>query len=188
MWLKDQTLRSDWGTSLGVQCGDSTCQHRDMGSVPGPGRSHMSWSSRTSAPQPRSLCPAAAEACLEPLRHSPTCARVPSRSVVPASVTPWTAARQAPLSMGFSRQEHWSGLLCPPPGDLPVPGVEPRSPRVSYVPCVGSPGSFPEVPPGKPPQWDKPLQWEARAPPRGRTARHNQRKPAKAVKTRCSQE
>ena len=39
----------------------------------------------------------------------------------------WTVARQAPLSMGFSRQEYWSGLLCPPPGDLPDPGTEPTS-------------------------------------------------------------
>ena len=41
--------------------------------------------------------------------------------------TPWTVARQAPLSMGFSRQEYWSGLPCPPPGDLPDPGIEPAS-------------------------------------------------------------
>ena len=41
--------------------------------------------------------------------------------------TPWTAAFQAPLSMGFSGQEHWSGLPCPPPGDLPNPGIEPLS-------------------------------------------------------------
>ena len=41
--------------------------------------------------------------------------------------TPWTVARQAPLSMGFSRQEYWSGLPCPSPGDLPDPGMEPRS-------------------------------------------------------------
>ena len=41
--------------------------------------------------------------------------------------TPWTAARQAPLSMGFSLQEYWSGLTCPPPGDLRNPGIEPRS-------------------------------------------------------------
>ena len=41
--------------------------------------------------------------------------------------TPWTVARQAPLSMGFSRQEHWSGLPCPPPGDLPDPGTEASS-------------------------------------------------------------
>ena len=38
--------------------------------------------------------------------------------------TPWTVARQAPLSMGFSRQESWSGLPCPPPGDLPDTGTE----------------------------------------------------------------
>ena len=41
-------------------------------------------------------------------------------------VTPWTIAHQAPLSMGFSRQEYWSGLPCPPPGDLPNPGIKPR--------------------------------------------------------------
>ena len=41
--------------------------------------------------------------------------------------TPWTVAHQAPLSMGFSRQEYWSGLLCPLPGDLPDPGIEPMS-------------------------------------------------------------
>ena len=40
---------------------------------------------------------------------------------------PWTVARQAPLSMGFSRQEYWSGLLFPLPGDLPDPGIEPMS-------------------------------------------------------------
>ena len=39
----------------------------------------------------------------------------------------WTVVRQAPLSMGFSRQEYWSALPCPPPGDLPNPGIEVRS-------------------------------------------------------------
>ena len=39
--------------------------------------------------------------------------------------TPWTTASQAPLFMGFSRQENWSGLPCLPPGDLPNPGIEP---------------------------------------------------------------
>ena len=49
-------------------------------------------------------------------------------ATVPSSfATPWTVAHQAPLSMGFSRQEYWSGLPCPPPGDLPNPGTEPRS-------------------------------------------------------------
>ena len=42
--------------------------------------------------------------------------------------TPWTVACQAPLSMGFSRQDYWSGLPFPSPGDLPNPGIEPRSP------------------------------------------------------------
>ena len=42
-------------------------------------------------------------------------------------VTLWTIALQAPLSMGFSRQEYWSGLPCLPPGDLPHPGMEPAS-------------------------------------------------------------
>ena len=48
-------------------------------------------------------------------------------SVICNSATPWTVARQAPLSMGFSRQEHWSGLPGPPPGDLPNPVIEPAS-------------------------------------------------------------
>ena len=43
-------------------------------------------------------------------------------------VTPWTVARQVPLPMGFSRQEYWSGLPFPSPGDLPNPGIKPRSP------------------------------------------------------------
>ena len=51
-------------------------------------------------------------------------------SVVSNSVTLWTAARQAPLSMGFSRQEYWSGSPCPPPGDLSDPGIELESPAV----------------------------------------------------------
>ena len=42
--------------------------------------------------------------------------------------TPWTVARRAPLFVGFSRQEYWSGLLFPSPGDLPDPGIEPRPP------------------------------------------------------------
>ena len=47
--------------------------------------------------------------------------------------TPWTVACQAPLSMEFSRQEHWSGLPFPPPGDLPNPGIEPTSPVTSAL-------------------------------------------------------
>ena len=47
--------------------------------------------------------------------------------------TPWTVAHQAPLSMGFCRQEYWSGLPFPSPGDLPNWGIEPTSPDISYV-------------------------------------------------------
>ena len=43
----------------------------------------------------------------------------------PILATPWTVACRAPLSMGFSRQEHWSGLPFPSPGDIPFPGIEP---------------------------------------------------------------
>ena len=58
-------------------------------------------------------------------------------------MTPWTVACQAPLSMEFSRQEHWSGLPFPPPGDLPDPGIEPSSPELAG-------GFFTIEPPGKP--------------------------------------
>ena len=47
--------------------------------------------------------------------------------------TPWTVACQAPLSMGFSRQEYWSGLSCPSPGDLRDPGIK----SVSHISCIG---------------------------------------------------
>ena len=56
-----------------------------------------------------------------------------SCSVVSDSATPWTVARQAPQTMGFSRQEYWSGLPFPPPGDLPDPGIEPTSPASSAL-------------------------------------------------------
>ena len=61
-------------------------------------------------------------------------------------VTPWTAAHQAALSMGFSRQEYWSGLLCQPTGDLPHPRTEPTS--LSSPALAG--GFFTTELPGKP--------------------------------------
>ena len=62
-------------------------------------------------------------------------------------VTPWTVAHQIPLSMGFSRQEYWSGLPYPPPGDLSNPAIEPMS-STSQVDSLlpshrGSPGNQP---------------------------------------------
>ena len=53
---------------------------------------------------------------------------VKALSRVQLSATPWIVAHQAPPSMGFSRQEYWSGLPFPSPGDLPDPGIEPGSP------------------------------------------------------------
>ena len=58
-------------------------------------------------------------------------------------VTPWTVAHQAPLSKEFSRQEYWSGLPCPPSGDLPHPGIKPMSPALQV-------DSLPSETPGKP--------------------------------------
>ena len=55
---------------------------------------------------------------------------VKSLSRVRLFAAPWTIAYQDPLSMGFSRQEYWSGLPFPSPGDLPNPGIEPRSPAL----------------------------------------------------------
>ena len=60
-----------------------------------------------------------------------------SCSVVSDSATPWTVAHQAPLSMGFSRQEYWSGLPFPSSGDLLKPGIKPGSPslQAESLPC-----------------------------------------------------
>ena len=61
----------------------------------------------------------------------------------PTLAIPWMAARQAPLSIGFSRQEYWSELPFPSPGDLPNPGIEPGSPALGA-------DSLPTELPGKP--------------------------------------
>ena len=67
-----------------------------------------------------------------------------SLSVVSNSFkTPGTVALQAPLSLGILRQEYWSGLSCSSPGDLPNPGIEPRSPTLPM-------DSLLSEPPGKP--------------------------------------
>ena len=66
-----------------------------------------------------------------------------SLSCVQLFATPWTVAYQAPPSMGFSRQEYWSGLPFPSPEDLPDPGIEPRSPTLQA-------DSLQSKPPGKP--------------------------------------
>ena len=69
--------------------------------------------------------------------------KVTSLSRVRLFVTPWTVAHQAPPSVEFSRQEYWSGLPFPSPGDLPDPGIEPGSPALQT-------DALPSEPPGKP--------------------------------------
>ena len=58
-------------------------------------------------------------------------------------VTPWTIAYQDPQSMEFSRQEYWSGLPFPSPGDLPDPGIEPRSPALQADALLSEPAAKP---------------------------------------------
>ena len=79
------------------------------------------------------------------LSHLPSPEKVflSAHSVMSDSVTPWTIARQAPLFLGFSRQEYWSGLPFPSPGDVPDWGIEPESPAWAG-------GFFTTEPPGKP--------------------------------------
>ena len=66
-------------------------------------------------------------------------------SCVQLIMTLWTVAHQAPMSIGFSGEEYWSGLPCPPPWDLPNTGIEP----VSLMPPALAGGFFPLAPPGK---------------------------------------
>ena len=75
-----------------------------------------------------------------------TCVSLHSCSVISDSVTLWTAAYQAPLSMELYRQEYWSVLSFPSLGDLPNPGIEPESP---VAPALAG-GFFSTEPPGKP--------------------------------------
>ena len=69
--------------------------------------------------------------------------KVKSLSRLRLFATPWTVAHQASTSMEFSRQEYWSGLPFPSPGDLPDPGIEPGSPALQA-------DALPAEPPGKP--------------------------------------
>ena len=75
-----------------------------------------------------------------------TCMHAKLLQACPTLSTLWTVACQAPLSMGSSRQEYWSGLPCPPPVDLPSPGIE----TASYSLLYWQVGSSPLAPPEKP--------------------------------------
>ena len=111
------------------------------------------------------LCPCLSVVIFFALSLLCTCACMLSRfSCVQLFATLWTVAHQAPMSMGFSRQEYWNGLPCPPPGDLSNPGTKPASPTLQV-------DSLPTEPPGKPPSWgeQEPLsfirwEWKSRFP------------------------
>ena len=101
----------------------------DMGSISGP------WIPHTA----EQLSPCTTTS--EPVLWNPVCLCLITRHVR-LFATPWTAAGQVLCSWGFSRQEHWSGLPCPPPGDLPNPGIKPRSSTLQV-------DSLPSKAPGK---------------------------------------
>ena len=71
--------------------------------------------------------------------------KVKSLSRVRLFATPWTVAYQAPTSMGFSRQEYWSGLPFPSPGDLPDPGIEPWCPAFQADALTSEPPGKPKI-------------------------------------------
>ena len=71
--------------------------------------------------------------------------KVKSLSRVWLFATPWTVAHQALPSMGFSRQEYWSGLPFPSPGDHPNPGIEPRSPTLEADALISEPPGKPKL-------------------------------------------
>ena len=72
------------------------------------------------------------------------CCAVHSCLVMSVFATPWTVACQVPLSIGFSRQEYWIGLPCPPPGDLPNPGIKSRSPGLQVASLLSEPPRKPK--------------------------------------------
>ena len=109
---------------------------RDMGLIPGPGRSPGGGNGN-------SLQYSCLENSTDRGAWRATVHEVKSLSRVRLFATPWTVAHQAPLSMGFSRQEYWSGLPFPSPGDLPNPEIKPRSPHCRQI-------LLPSEPPGKP--------------------------------------
>ena len=95
---------------------------------------------------PKQVCFFIQVQALAELLHGTACQAALSR--IRLFATLWTVARQAPLSMGFPRQEYWRGLPCPSPGDLPDSGIEPVSPVcVSPAPAGGF---FITAPLGKP--------------------------------------
>ena len=149
---------------------ESTCNAVDLGSIPGLGRfprernGHLFQYSCLENPMDRGTWQATFHGVTESdmmewltLSHllGWKWSEVKSLSHVRLFVTPWTVAHQASPSMGFSRQEYWSGLPFPSPGDLPHLGIEPRSPALKADALLSEP-------PGKSKMKDSKCWWECR--------------------------
>ena len=114
----------------------------------------ISFSRRSSQPRDQSCL--SSVSCigrwdLHPQRHLESPYYITKVKVKSDSVSPWAVAHQTPPSMGFFRQEYWSGLPFPSPGDLPDPGIEPGSPALQV-------DALPSEPPGKSLLYNKILQ------------------------------
>ena len=86
--------------------------------------------------EPQELCPCLTpgeRVCVRTLVHTRTCTPTHTLSCIWLFATPWTLPHEAPLSMGFSRQEYWSGLPFPSPGALPNPGIKSVSPALQVM-------------------------------------------------------
>ena len=133
------------GTNLVVQCSRLPPQGAQIPSLIQQLRSHTPKKKKEREKSAATAQSSLLNLCriVECLRWKGSCVYVLSCIVMSDSVTPWTIACQALLSMGFSRQEYWRGLPFPSPGDLPQPGIEPQSSALLA-------DSLSSEPPGKP--------------------------------------
>ena len=137
LWGREDWEESLWNQKRKLRLTEDKC-------IPSPRHSHIvqfSCSVLSDSSQPHGLQHASLP-CSSPTPGS----EVKSLSHVWLFAIPWTVVNQASLSMGFSRQENWSGLPFSFSGDLPDPGIEPRSPALQA-------DTLPSEPPGKPQEY-----------------------------------
>ena len=135
------SIRDDWVTEQQVELADGRKEREDFRRVMGT-QQHCHLTLKSRFEKDRSSYSAIRENAWTTGMHECSVASVMSDSLQPYGLL----ARQAPLPMGFSRQEHCSGLPCPPPGDLPNPGIEPMSPASSALQADSLPLSHRETP------------------------------------------
>ena len=137
LWGREDWEESLWNQKRKLRLTEDKC-------IPSPRHSYIVQFSRSvlsDSSQPHGLQHASLP-CSSPTPGS----EVKSLSHVWLFAIPWTVVNQASLSMGFSRQENWSGLPFPFSGDLPDPGIKPRSPALQA-------DTLPSEPPGKPQEY-----------------------------------